>query len=134
MLIYRVENSNGIGPYTNEDNLMQKHTYSGNPKQPEPGEDFTLRLAMTAKFKDLELPEKYKFGFCSLEQARKWIYKKSWCNSLRNNGYRLVAFEVPDKYVLSGRSQVVYDSNQVKKSTRKSSCVVKSIWRDYGKE
>lgn len=130
MLIYRVENAKRKGPYTSGDDILSKH-YKGDSRQPPPERDAELMRSIRSvdyNNNDFLFPTKYKFGFSSLQQARKWLYKKCWSKELRSNDYHLFSFEVPDEHVLVGCSQVLYDSKRVKTSTRKSSCVVESLW------
>ena len=129
MLVYRIENAKRQGPYVNIDNTLCKHPIKVRDKrQPTPENDKLLSAVLPVEDGETVVPSKYKFGFCSVEQARKWIYKKSWCNSLRKNGFKLVQFEVPDDYCIQGSKQVMYESKRVKTSTESKACIMQ-LWR-----
>ena len=129
MLVYRIENSKRQGPYVNIDNTLCEHSFRvGDKRQPAPENDKLLSAVLPVEDGEIIVPSKYKFGFYSVDQARKWIYKKSWCNSLRKNGFKLVQFEVPDEYCIQGSKQVMYESKRVKTSTKSKACIMQ-LWK-----
>ena len=133
MLIYRVENSKRQGPYSSATNVLAEHSIRNNsePRHPSPRNDPELcsnLIKAFGRYGSTEFPTTYRFGFSSLEQARKWLCRKSWCKSLRKNGFTLAVFEVPDDYCIIGDKQVMYQSRRVKRSTRKTQCIMESLW------
>lgn len=130
MLVYRIENKKRQGPYVKSNNTLCEHSHKVfDSKQPPPRNDIKLKGALLKKEGTEDIPIKYRFGFCSVEQARKWVYKRSWCLSLRKGGFKLVAFEVPDEFCLVGDSQLMYDCKRVKTSTKVEHCIMKNLWK-----
>lgn len=130
MLIYRVENSKRQGPYYGSQNALAGNPFD--PRHPEPGEDFKLSKYLKEAFGEdgtIYFPESYRFGFSSIEQARKWLCRKPWCKSLRKNGFTLAVFEVPDEHCIVGDKQVMYQARRVKRSSRKTQCIMESLWK-----
>ena len=133
MLVYRVENSKRQGPYYSSQNALAENSLrkTSEPRHPEPRNDPKLSKHLKEAFGEcgtIYFPESYRFGFSSLEQARKWLCRKSWCKSLRKNGFTLVVFEVPDEFCIQGDKQAMYQARRVKRSTRKVQCIMESLW------
>ena len=133
MLVYRIENSKRQGPYHSSQNALAENSLRNisEPRHPEPRNDLKLSKHLKEAFGEygtIDFPESYRFGFSSLEQARKWLCRKSWCKSLRKNGFTLAAFEVPDEFCIQGDKQVMYQARRVKRSTRKTQCIMESLW------
>lgn len=114
MIVYRVENDNGRGPYRpgwNQDNIDLSIDQSilateiGNAHN-----DDNLRPApwidgiKNWDFDDLYEP---RFGFMSIGELIQWF--DGWLDFLELYGYSFRAFEIEDQYVIVGKRQVVFD-------------------------
>lgn len=133
MLIYRVENSKRQGPYHSSQNVLAEHSIrnKSEPRHPSPKHDQGLCSNLVELFGEggaEDFPMKYRFGFSSIEQAKKWICKKSWAKSLRKNGFSISVFEVPDEFCIKGTHQVMYESKRVKTSTKRKQCILEVLW------
>lgn len=51
-----------------------------------------------------------KFGFSSVSQMKRWVYKKKWRKALSQFGMDLCVYEVPLEHVIIGTSQCTFDS------------------------
>lgn len=112
MKVYRVQHTNGLGPYRNHiENLIWREVYDGKAskeierihdlhtfQRPNPIEDFG--------WKSID-PDEYVFGFETYDQYRSW-FTKSCRKLLAKHDYQLVIFDVPKKHVLIGQSQVAF--------------------------
>lgn len=130
MLIYRIENAKRQGPYNNKGSILQEHSsrVPNDRRHPPPEYDHKLGNKLREIFKNEMFPEKYRFGFSSVEQAQQWVYKRSWCVALRKAGFKLSCFEVPDEFCIQGDKQVMYEIKRVKTSTRSKQCIMESLW------
>ena len=104
MLVYRVE-KNGIGPYRHDevdDKLWHKiasHN-SGNSRPGPRSDGISIGLYK---------PDIY-FGFKDIEQLKAWF--KGARSALRKNGFNLVIYDVPKRWVYVGGKQVGFDMSK----------------------
>jgi hypothetical protein len=97
MIVYRVENKNGVGPYdgTSDGSLWQTRDHV-EPSHPGPKDDGI----------DFERGEDY-CGFASFEQLRDWFESEELV-MLRKLGFRVRRISVPRSRVKFGKKQVVF--------------------------
>jgi hypothetical protein len=99
MIVYRVENRDGEGPYRA---FLPNEMYDWN-HHPSPRED------------GIEFQEYHYFGFCSKEQLYKW-FRYPWVNrTLNREGYRLVTYQVSKNYIILGENQLVFTKAEAQK-------------------
>lgn len=103
MLVYRVE-KDGLGPYRHyqrDDHLWRKiDSYSGD--RPGPYEDGVANY-LPCKV----ITPKVYFGFKDIESLKKWF--RGARSILRKNGFMVSVYDVPDKYVYTGKRQVGFE-------------------------
>lgn len=105
-LIYRVEDSAGDGLYTSEHGKCYAEMYELDGRHPSPHND----PALARKVHDFL--GKYggaRFGFCSLEQLKFWIYKRDWWDKLDAEGFVISMYLVPEQYCLLGNTQAIFN-------------------------
>lgn len=101
MLVYRVE-KNGIGPYRHDDTsdeLWNKLYAKNDDTRPGPNRD---GIGMVRR--DIH------FGFQDIEQLKAWF--KGARSALRKNGFNLVIYDVPSRWVYIGGKQVGFDMSK----------------------
>jgi hypothetical protein len=97
MIVYRVENKNGVGPYYGTDNWCEWQTrWHDSPSHPPP---FLDGIDVYAK-KDL-------CGFASFKKLRDWFESEELVE-LRKLGFRVRRIRVPRSKVKFGEKQVVF--------------------------
>lgn len=100
MLIYRIEGSDGLGPYWGSPILEMSTAHSRGDSHPDPmSEDIPM---MSDSF----------CGFPTLDQLKWWF--KGWRSMMRRMGFRLKVYEVPHKFVRIGAKQLVFQKKQAK--------------------
>ncbi len=104
MLIYRVEDDDGLGMYADD---MLNNAARVSDRHPMPASDGRLMDAGWLEFQS-EHSSDVRFGFGSLEQLRFWLYRQSWRNHLTDEGYRVHVYDVPDGFGLIGDTQAVF--------------------------
>lgn len=115
MIVYRVEDEHGNGPYVARvrgyngprtraaerlGRLLRDQHGWGDHDHPSPAED------------GIAVPEHrdtYVCGFASLDQATQWF--AGWGERLYTGGYDLMAYDVPDEHVRVGDRQVMFDTH-----------------------
>lgn len=106
MLVYRVENIVGCGPYTSisikktkdlTKKLCEKH--NGSPQHPCSWSD------IPGFFEKVESKD-YRHGFLSIGQLKTWF--RGFEQDLKDNGFFISTYEVPSESVFIGSRQVVY--------------------------
>lgn len=113
MRVYRVENEDGgEGPYNGEvedrDGVYIGSAHA-NSQHPDPDED-ALCEAVYGEFSPFDETEHADriFGMVSKESLLTWF--DGWWEILKDHGYLITEWEVPERYVAIGRSreQVVF--------------------------
>jgi hypothetical protein len=103
MIIYRVENDAGQGPYRLGHGVMWNKLF--NPEQrPFPSMDPGLEHILASK---KDLIKDFFFGFNSLEQLRDWFEDEELI-SLDNIGFKIKTFDVPDALIIEGSAQLLF--------------------------
>ena len=114
--IYRIESAKGIGLYNFfkadyfvHSVLVDRH------RHPSPSDDSLLvanvRKASNCNYFDIEAF--MRFGFCSVEQLRSWIYKDEWLVKLHEYGLKISEYKLYSEHVHEGNTQAIFDSRQV---------------------
>jgi hypothetical protein len=100
MLVFRVENNSGVGPYTSGavDTIDYSRLFS--PRCPGPLNDGIRRT-----------DEDDHFAFKDVSQLRKWFIKRIRGN-LTKKGFSMAIYRVPDKLVKHGKRQVVFKKSR----------------------
>lgn len=108
MLIYRVEDDFGGGPYNGTSSpgpftsgwrkIVNGHEVHDPIHQPNPVDDLKITL----------IDRHYKFGFASVDQVIYWFGDEAR-HYLDGKGYRIARYEVPETAVIVGGHQVAYD-------------------------
>lgn len=103
MLVYRVE-KNGIGPYRHDgvdEKLYCKiSSHNSDNNRPGPNRDgISVRSS----------PDIH-FGFKDIEQLKTWF--KGARSALRKNGFNLVIYDVPKRWVYVGGKQVGFNMSK----------------------
>ena len=119
MIVYRIQDSEKMGPYRNSGTcigLAFNHYDHQHPnlvrdlfhfqylnkigKQVEPN----IYSYWDMDLKDKEDFSKYVFGFENISQITKW-FNKSERDLLKENGFKIHIFEIDPNYVLEGKSK-----------------------------
>lgn len=108
--VYRVENSNGGGMYT-ETECTPSYEMIEEARHPTPDKD-----ALLAPLWQIELETanylRFSFAFASLEQLKFWIYREDWRKKLDENGFGVSVYETDS--ALIGDTQAVFLKSQAK--------------------
>ena len=113
MIVYRVEDSKGLGPYRHRtlgddiDDILDGHSCCD--KHPHPTRDAGLE-----HFDMWSLTGRHRFGFKSLRDLRNW-FDDGCLDLLRNYGYRVVAYDVNRAWVDVGGYQVVFMTTGIRR-------------------
>jgi hypothetical protein len=114
--VWRVENSRGVGMY-NWGTTALKYMGVGK-RHPGPSSGCLNPDCGISQFFDYIHPTKevlnWKFGFASLEQAKRWIYSAKIRRLLRNEGHLLNCYEVPKDSFHKSYHQTIFDSSKAK--------------------
>lgn len=100
--VYRWEDSEGVGPYTGRGDSIFTPDAIGDrtfteKRWPLPNDDGIEHVESNAVF-----------GFSSVAQARAWFNVHERIH-LRAHGFRLVVYEVQERFVSHGRRQVCFE-------------------------
>jgi hypothetical protein len=108
VLVYRVENEAGEGPYwTGDADGVGMESQDAPAIHPSPYYD-----GMGLHFTPGML-----CGFVSVAQFKRWFYRKEWRRGLAALGYKLMVYEVPPDMVVRGHRQVAFRPAQVRPVT-----------------
>lgn len=104
MLVYRVE-KNGIGPYRHDevDDKLYCKISSHNSCYNRPG---PIRDGISIGPYNSDI----HFGFKDIEQLKAWF--KGARSALRKNGFNLVVYDVPKRWVYVGGKQVGFNMSK----------------------
>ena len=116
MKVYRLEDSDRLGVYKSvESEVFQNlFAYGTFPSKlhPLPSQDNLLMEAFKSRNVEYVFhDEKYRHGFVSIEQFKRWFYNNEILRALHLEGIAMVVYEVPDESVFVGNTQVIFDSN-----------------------
>lgn len=110
MIVYRIEDSKGRGPYRRND---VKHVLPGwdacdfNYRHPCPMDDHGLREWWLDLGHGMQR-ESYVCGFRDIKQLVDWFHKQEWMDRLQEAGYSLTTYEVDAQTVQFGDSQLMF--------------------------
>lgn len=115
VLIYRLEDKELRGPYSNGGNMLTASIDAR--KHPSPYKDTLLVNDFESRYidgglADFTIPRNYKFGFSSMGQLRAWLYDDEWLEDLHIQGYTLSIYEIERNAVAIGYSQVMFNSDK----------------------
>lgn len=104
--VWRIEDDDGAGMYQ-YDGLIEAAEGELNDnadKSVHPNPIWDTQLGFN------ELPNwmDWYFGFATLSQMRQWVYKAKWRRKLRELGYLLVKYEVPDEGFRRSQYQAIF--------------------------
>ena len=101
MIIYRVENERGMGPYSGEFATYDEVglPFKGSPKHPAPYDD---------GLSDPRLVD--RFGFRDLLQLVDWF--DLWLDGLESAGFRVVRINTWKRYVIFGNKQLMFEERE----------------------
>lgn len=110
MVIYRVQDVYGYGPY-NSGNLDWQTRNHDSKQTPH------LELDILLKYKARYNHYAYLYGFKSMDQLNSWFTKKELIN-LKLSGYKIVKLDIPDNKVIVGYKQVMFLKRGARHSRR----------------
>ena len=114
--IFRIESAKGIGLYAYSKALHFAHgTLVDRHRHPTPSDDSLLvaNVRKASSFKFFHIEEYMRFGFCSVEQLRSWIYKDEWLVKLHEYGLKIAEYKLYNENVHEGNTQAIFDSREV---------------------
>ena len=124
MKVYRIENIDGIGPYTGDLNCdnFEPHWFLG-VDHPAPEEDLLLKEWFDDNYADVE---NHKFGFVSIEQLKEWFHEDRYFKAFHDHEFYLAEYEISEDLVHVGTKQVMfrYACNRFQKKVFKISEIV----------
>lgn len=104
MIVYRVENSEGLGPYRGHGWHPTRHM--DKVTHPNPNWDEGMVEEWHRRVGN-HYDSQYVFGFESMDQLNAWFNDQEM-SDLMVFGYSIVAFEVADSDVIIGRKQLAF--------------------------
>jgi hypothetical protein len=102
MMVYRVENSERLGPYCGSRSTDLTHHFNERTHPGPWGDNLGPVLCSY-----------HRFGFSSLEMMRLWFSDEDR-RGLRSDGYHLAAYEVRPMDVRHGSKQIIFDHADAK--------------------
>jgi hypothetical protein len=119
MLVYRIENAAGEGPYRgNGDCKRWLLSGAASSSRPPPFEDKRLREIRNycgdrkiSQLHALLAKDATACGFSSMKQLRIW-FNFSDVRRLAREGFHIYCYEVPKQNVMQGSNQVLFDKSR----------------------
>lgn len=108
MRVYRIENKEGLGPYSARAYRSKEY-----PKWLEPYRDHTEKTPQICYPEAMKLTQSHVFGFVNRRQIREWFPRKIR-NLLKREGLRCTIYEVPHHNVVIANRQVIFIKPGVK--------------------
>jgi hypothetical protein len=125
MLIYRVEDPTGYGPYHGaaclQSNFPYYHDYWSTKRRPTVEYDNYVTeedKPKGDKWNDDGIPP--RFGFASVDQLKDWFFEGGMEVYLDKQGCRVAIYEVPRKAVAILEQQAIFNATAVKSVKYKS--------------
>lgn len=118
MLVFRIENEEGEGPYLHKDlshTPLEIHNYDDIDHPTLSQDDELRRLNLQISFDD---KLKYRFGFTGAKQLIKWFDHpcRKW---LAENGYKISVYKISGAHVRSSRFQAIFNKAEASLVMRK---------------
>lgn len=114
--IYRIESAKGIGLYSYRKADEFAHgTLVDEHRHPTPSDD-SLLVANVREYtcrNYFQIEDHMRFGFCSLEQLRSWIYQDEWLVKLHKYGLKIAEYRLYSENVCEGNTQAIFDGGEV---------------------
>jgi hypothetical protein len=110
--VVRVETRDGQGMYNNvwfECNLPcdDSHpTIDGDSLYKSNLESYNHKRAIFSYYGE---PSGHRFGFLDLNMLRRWIYNDRWLTAMSSKGAVICTYEVPEEFVVVGRTQLTFE-------------------------
>jgi hypothetical protein len=114
MLIYRIENKDGEGPYWCRFDFPYKHPIltMGEDHCADPvNHPSASKEMMKLGYAEDEFTKHHVCGFGSIDQMVQWF--DSWLNQLEEWGFYLVEITINANDIMIGNTQVAFDSRKV---------------------
>lgn len=84
-------------------------------RHPPPSADSQLmenyKKTSVAAITDRFHPYHFNYGFSSIEQLKSWLYQDEWIKQLYAKGYRVMEYDVPDRFCAVGNTQMMVAVN-----------------------
>lgn len=115
MIVYRVENEAGLGPYQDSADLLPRmmDAHDGNLRKnhPLPEEDIRLKSLVT-RLEDWTAT--HVCGFSSMKQVEAWFTEQD-LTAMAKHGQVLKTFKVPKSAVIVGTTQALIEKESLSK-------------------
>lgn len=125
MIVWRLENADGWGPYQSYGDAEVRLTDSHNRDRkghPGPVRDFGLRRWMEfsgeSEFEialQMGAPRNIEFGNVSNAQLHEWF--RGFLTDLKGDGYRVHVYDVPTDDVITSRHQAAFRTDHARRLT-----------------
>ena len=104
MLVYRIQNELGRGPYS----FSWGEYVSEGARHPSPCEDSGMAVEWGQRnFRNVASLD-YYFGFTNETQLRTWFYRDKWLSMMKEHGLKLTIWEVAAADVIVGHTQLAF--------------------------
>ena len=112
MLVYRIQDVNGVGPYRKDEvaelyESCRGFGYGWSERRPGPARDPGLGGDDWQAF-SLKWRKTCRFGFSSIDQLKEWFNTKKVRHGLHKLGFAVYVINVDDDKVIVGDKQVVF--------------------------
>ena len=115
MRVYRAETKGGEGMYYSGKFGQAVGTTSACIRHPMPEDDWRLQASLHKKMPQIDYKEdRFKFGFQSKSQFKRWVYKKKWRAKLGELGVTLNVYDVDTKFCMLGNNQCTFWKGKAK--------------------
>lgn len=124
MIIYRVEDETGNGPYATGGPHQVPHMgweHTNDRNHPSPQEDMGVDSVGTRVFR----PWVHFCGGHSLQQLATWF--EGWVEKLKEHGHTVAVYEVSEEFVIHGKYQIAFERNAARLVHRMPIDVLKAI-------
>jgi hypothetical protein len=113
MIVWRVQNSNGEGPYNAGLNISDElNAAHRNEEHPIPMNDGIPCMFYGEIYSDCGTPKYYCSGFRTKKELKVWF--DGWLEKLQNRGFSITKLKVPKKSVHLGKKQLTFLSSDAK--------------------
>ena len=118
MLVYRIEDRNGLGAFHTLDRFHDRHAFEEGLRTAldhpaaHSGDEQGTELS---RYADPRSRVGFRFGCRSKPQLRMWFRSAAGRKAMADEGGTMVTYWVPDEHVRRGRYQVIFDSRKATK-------------------